>query len=397
MSITLPALQREAEEILPGVIADRRFLHEHPELSFQEYETAKFVAERLESLGLDEIQTGVAKTGVVGLLHGRKPGKVVLLRADMDALPIDEANDVEYKSKNPGVMHACGHDAHTAILLGVARVLASKRDEFEGTIKFMFQPAEEGLGGAKAMIEAGVLENPHVDAVFGLHVAQWEPTGVVLARDNAAMMGGNLLKITIQGKGGHGAQPHLTVDPIAVGASIISALHTVVSRTNNPIDPGVLTIGAFNAGSAPNVIPDTAEIVGTIRTVSFEQRDLLTHRATEIAIGIGKAMQAQVTVDTSLGVAPTVNDPEMAALVRDVASEIVAPDKVGQGELVSGSEDFSEFLNERPGAFFLVGTRSEEKGFTGSHHNPSFDIDEEPMSIGISVLAGTALRYLGRA
>jgi amidohydrolase len=393
----LPALQREAEEILPGVIADRRFLHEHPELSFQEYETAKFVAERLESLGLDEIQTGVAQTGVVGLLHGRRPGKVVLLRADMDALPIEEANDVPYKSQNPGVMHACGHDAHTAILLGVARVLAGKRDEFDGTIKFMFQPAEEGLGGAKAMIEAGVLENPHVDAVFGLHVAQWEPTGVVLARDNAAMMGGNLLKINIQGKGGHGAQPHLTVDPIAVGAAIISALHTVVSRTNNPIDPGVLTIGAFNAGSAPNVIPDTAEIVGTIRTVSFDQRDLLVHRATEIAVGIGKAMNAEVTVDTSRGVSPTVNDPEMAALVREVAAEIVAPERVGQGELVSGSEDFSEFLNERPGAFFLVGTRNEEKGYTGSHHNPSFDIDEEPMSIGISVLAGTALRYLGRS
>jgi amidohydrolase len=379
------------------VIADRRFLHEHPELSFQEYGTAKFVAERLEALGLDEIQTGVAQTGVVGLLHGRRPGKVVLLRADMDALPIEEANDVPYKSQNPGVMHACGHDAHTAILLGVARVLASKRDVFDGTIKFMFQPAEEGLGGAKAMIEAGVLENPHVDAVFGLHVAQWEPTGVVLARDNAAMMGGNLLKINIQGKGGHGAQPHLTVDPIAVGAAIISALHTVVSRTNNPIDPGVLTIGAFNAGSAPNVIPDTAEIVGTIRTVSFEQRDLLVHRATEIAVGIGKAMNAEVTVDTSRGVSPTVNDPEMAALVREVAAEVVAPDRVGQGELVSGSEDFSEFLNERPGAFFLVGTRNEEKGYTGSHHNPSFDIDEEPMSIGISVLAGTALRYLGRS
>jgi amidohydrolase len=171
----------------------------------------------------------------------------------------------------------------------------------------------------------------------------------------------------------------------------------VVSRTNNPIDPGVLTIGAFNAGSAPNVIPDTAEIVGTIRTVSFEQRDLLVHRATEIAVGIGKAMNAEVTVDTCRGVSPTVNDPEMAALVREVAAEVVAPDRVGQGELVSGSEDFSEFLNERPGAFFLVGTRNEEKGYTGSHHNPSFDIDEEPMSIGISVLAGTALRYLGRS
>ena len=397
MTVTLPALQREAEEILPGVIADRRFLHEHPELSFQEYETAKFVAERLNALGLDEVQTGVAETGVVGILHGHKPGKVVLLRADMDALPIEEANDVPYKSQNPGVMHACGHDAHTAILLGVARVLASKRDEFAGTIKFMFQPAEEGLGGARAMIEAGVLENPHVDAVFGLHVSQWTPAGVIQARDGAAMMGGNKLGIKIQGKGGHGAQPHLTVDPIAVGAAIVSALQTVVSRTNDPVAPGVVTIGAFNAGSAANVIPDTAELVGTIRTVSMEQRDALIARATAIATGIGTAMRAEVTVDTGRGVSPTVNDPAMAALVREVASELLPPEKVEQGELVAGSEDFSEFLNVRPGAFFMLGTRSEEKGFVGSHHNPSFDIDEEPMSIGISVMAGTALRYLARS
>ncbi|MCC6705839.1 MAG: amidohydrolase [Thermomicrobiales bacterium] len=396
MSVALPALQREAEEILPGVIADRRFLHENPELSFQEYETAKFVAERLRAIGLDEVQTGVAETGVVGLLHGHKPGKTVLLRADMDALPIDEANDVPYKSTKPGVMHACGHDAHTAILLGVARVLASKRDAFAGTVKFIFQPAEEGLGGAKAMVEAGVLENPHVDGVFGLHVAQWVPTGIVQARDNTAMMGANQLSIKIQGRGGHGAQPHLTIDPIAVGCAIVTSMQTVISRTNDPIAAGVLTIGAFNAGSAANVIPDTAQLEGGIRSVTVEQRDALIQRATEIAIGVGRGMGAEVTVDTSRGVSPTVNDPEMAALVREVAAEMIPADRVVQGELVAGSEDFSEFLNERPGAFFLVGTRSEEKGFVGSHHNPSFDIDEEPMSIGISVLAGTAMRFLER-
>ena len=397
MSVAIPALHREAEEILPGVIADRRFLHEHPEMGFEEHETAAFVAERLRALGLDDVQTGVAITGVVGLLHGHKPGKTVLLRADMDALPIDVENDVPYKSQTPGIMHACGHDAHTAILLGVARVLASKRNEFAGTIKFMFQPAEEGRGGAKAMIEAGVLENPHVDAVFGLHVSQWTPAGVVLARDGAALMGGNRLGIKIQGRGGHGAQPHLTVDPIAVGAAIVSALHTVVSRTNDPVDPAVLTIGAFNAGSAANVIPDTAELLGTIRTISVEQRDRMIERATAIATGIGKAMNAEVTVDALRGVSPTVNDPAMAALVREVASEVIDPSLVGQGELVSGSEDFSEFLNARPGAFFLVGTRNEAKGFVGAHHNPSFDIDEEPMAIGVSVLAGTALRYLEQA
>jgi len=394
MVMAPPTLLRDADEILPGVIADRRYFHEHPELGFEEVETSRIVAERLRSFGFDEVQTGVAVTGVVGLLHGSRPGKVVALRADMDALPIHEENEVEYCSKHDGVMHACGHDAHTAMLLGVARLLADRRDDFAGTIKFLFQPAEEGRGGARRMVEAGVLENPHVDAVFGLHVAQDSPAGLVIARDGAALMGADMFKITVTGKGGHGALPHLTIDPIVTGSAIVSALQTIVSRNVDPVIPGVVTVATFHAGEASNVIPNTAEMTGTIRVVSMEQRQMILDRMNAIAIGIGKAMGAEVTLDLTYGTPPTVNTPEMAALVRNVAAGIVGEERVTQGPLVSASEDFSEFLNEAPGCFFMVGTRNDEKGLTWGHHHPRFDIDEEPMSVGIAVMAGVALRYL---
>jgi amidohydrolase len=389
-----PTLLREADEILPGVIADRRHFHEHPELGFEEVETSRVVAERLRSFGFDEVQTGVAVTGVVGLLHGSRPGKVVALRADMDALPIQEENEVEYRSRHEGVMHACGHDAHTAMLLGVARILADKRDAFAGTIKFLFQPAEEGRGGAKAMVEAGVLENPHVDAVFGLHVAQDVPAGMVIARDGAAMMGGDMFKITVTGKGGHGALPHLTIDPIVAGSAIVTAVQTIVSRNVDPVTPGVVTIGSFHAGEAANVIPNTAEMTGTIRTVSIEQREMMLERLSMIATGIGKTLRAEVEIDVPFGVPPTVNTPEMAALVREVATGIIGAERVMQGPLISASEDFSEFLAVAPGCFFMVGTKNDDKGMIWGHHHPRFDIDEEPMSVGMAVMAGTALRFL---
>jgi amidohydrolase len=389
-----PTLLREADEILPGVIADRRHFHEHPELGFEEVETSRVVAERLRSFGFDEVQTGVAVTGVVGLLHGSRPGKVVALRADMDALPIHEENEVEYRSRHEGVMHACGHDAHTAMLLGVARMLADKRDAFAGTIKFLFQPAEEGRGGAKAMVEAGVLENPHVDAVFGLHVAQDVPAGMVIARDGAAMMGGDMFKITVTGKGGHGALPHLTIDPIVAGSAIVTAVQTIVSRNVDPVTPGVVTIGSFHAGEAANVIPNTAEMTGTIRTVSIEQREMMLERLSMIATGIGKTLRAEVEIDVPFGVPPTVNTPEMAALVREVATGIIGAERVMQGPLISASEDFSEFLAVVAGCFFMVGTKNDDKGMIWGHHHPRFDIDEEPMSVGMAVMAGTALRFL---
>lgn len=394
MTVAPPTLLREADEILPGVVADRRYFHEHPELGYQEFETSRIVAERLRGLGFDAVQTGIATTGVVGILNGSKPGKVVALRADMDALPILEENDVEYRSKTDGVMHACGHDAHTAILLGAARVLASKRDEFAGTIKFIFQPAEEGGGGARNMVNEGVLENPTVDAAFGLHVSQFTPAGWIQARDGAQLAGADGFKITVTGKGGHGAQPHLTIDPIVTGAQIVSALQTIVSRNVDPILPGVVTVGSFNGGKAANVIPSVVEMTGTTRSVTPEQREMMNNRVRELATGIGTAMRAEVEVTFGSGAGPTVNTPEMAQLVRAVAAEVVGEDRVITGDMISASEDFGEFTRVVPGAFFFLGTRNEEKGLTGNHHHPKFDIDEDPMAIGVAMMASVALRFL---
>jgi amidohydrolase len=389
-----PALTRDVDEIMPGAIADRRHLHQYPELGFQEFETSRFVAERLEALGLNEIRTGIGKTGVIGLLKGGKPGKVVALRADMDALPIDEENDVEYRSKRPGVMHACGHDAHVSMLLGVARVRAARRAEIPGTVMFIFQPGEEGLGGAKAMIADGALENPAPDAIFGLHIWQDTPSGVVEVHDTIAMVAGDGFRMTIKGKGGHGATPQYTIDPIAIGAAIVGGLQTVMSRNTDPVLPGVVTIGAFHAGDAANVIPSTAELRGTIRTVTPEQRAFAHERVKGVAEGIAAAMGAEIEANILFGVPATVNSPAMAAIVRDVAIEIAGADRVVEGSLKAASEDMSEFLNRVPGCYFFVGSRNEEKGYVWGHHHARFDIDEEAMAVGIGTLAGSALRFL---
>ena len=394
MVLELPVMQREIDELLPGVIADRRFLHQHPELGFQEHETSKFIAERLRALGVDEVQTGVGRTGVVGILRGGKPGKVVALRADMDALPVVEESDVDYKSLNEGVMHACGHDAHVSMLLGVARVLVARRSEIPGTVKFIFQPAEEGLGGAKAMIEDGALENPRPDAIFGLHIWQEAPVGMVEVRDTVAMVAGDGIRMTITGKGGHGALPHTTVDPIMVGAQIVSALQTVISRNTDPTIPGVVTIGAFHSGLASNVIPNTAELRGTIRTVTEEQRATTHQRVKELTEGIATAMRAEIDSAILFGVPATVNTPAMAQIVREVSIELLGAENVQDGPIKAASEDMSLFLQIVPGCYYFVGSRNEAKGMVWGHHHARFDIDEEAMAVGISTLAGSAIRFL---
>ena len=389
------ALLGDVDEILPGVIADRRHLHEHPELGFQEVETARFVADRLRALGVDDIRTGIAQTGATALIKGRQgPGKTVLVRADMDALPIEEENEVDYRSKQAGVMHACGHDAHTAMLLGVGRLLMERRDRFAGTVKLLFQPAEEGPGGAKPMIKAGVLDDPPVDAVLGMHMAQEAPLGVIALRAGPTMAASDGFTVVIHGKGGHGARPQSTIDPIAVGAQIVVALQTIVSREIDPTESAVVTVGAFRAGEAANVIPDTAELRATVRSFTREGRDYLARRIEEVVRGIAGSMRAEVDFRYRFGYPPTINDPAMTDLVRAAATELIGAERVVEAPQMMGAEDFSYFLEQRPGCFFYVGSRNEERGLIWGHHHPRFDIDEEALGVGIATMTAAVQRYL---
>jgi amidohydrolase len=398
MVATRASLRDDIDEIMPGVIADRRHLHQHPELGFKEFETSKFVADRLRQHGVEDVRTGIATTGVTGLIRGTRPasgpGKVVLLRADMDALPIHEQNEVEYKSVNQGVMHACGHDAHTAMLLAVSRLLTDRRDEFAGTVKVLFQPAEEGGGGAKIMIDEGVMDDPKVDAVFGLHMDQDSPVGTIGWVAGPAGAASDRFDLTIQGQGGHGARPSRCIDPIVVGSEIIVALQTIVSREINPILPAVITIGMFRAGEAPNVIPDTAEMRATVRSFDPEVRELLQKRITETIEGIAATMRATVDLRYQLGYPPLINEPEMTELVRQVATEVVGPERTIEGKPQMGSEDFAYFLQRVPGSFFNVGTKNPDKGLIWGHHHPRFDIDEEGMSYGIETMVCVVKKYL---
>lgn len=395
MVATADRLRGEIDEIMPGVIADRRQFHENPELGFQEFETAKTVAERLQALGVEDIRTGIAVTGVTGLIHGGKgPGKVVLLRADMDALPINEENEVPYRSQVSGKMHACGHDAHTAMLMGIARVLSERKNEFAGTVKLLFQPAEEGGGGARVMIEEGVLTDPDVDAVFGMHMDQNNPVGTISTRPGPLLAAADRFYVTIKGKGGHGAHPEQTFDPIAIGAQIVTALQTIVAREIDPLQPAVCTVGALIAGEAANVIPDTAIMRGTLRSFDPGVRKHLGESVERLVTGIARAMRADVDFDYQPGYPPTVNDDAMTDLVMDVASGVVGDEGVILTEKHMGAEDFSYFLQQKPGCFFFVGSANEDKGLIWSHHHPRFDIDEESMAVGMDVMIRTVFRYL---
>jgi amidohydrolase len=397
--VTLTGLHEEVDEILPGLIADRRYLHENPELGFREFKTAAFVAERLQALGVEDIRTGVNQTGVTGLIRGTLdgPGKdrVALIRADMDALPIHEENDVEYRSQTDGVMHACGHDAHTAILLGVARTLMGRRDQFAGTVKLLFQPSEEeGPGGAIGMIAEGVLENPHVDACFALHMAQEVPCGIVIVAPGPILAAPDGFTITIQGKGGHAAAPHRSVDPVVAGSMLVMALQTVVSRNVDPIESAVVTVGKFAAGEAFNVIPDTALLGGTVRTFSPEVRDLAEERIKAICAGIAATTGTEIHLQYDRGYPATVNDPRAVEVIRTAARQVVGEDRVITPPPIMAGEDFSYFLLERPGAMFQVGTRNEERGLVWGHHHPRFDIDEESLAVGVETMATAVVTYL---
>jgi len=387
----------EIAEWEPELIATRRDFHMHPEMGLEEVRTSGIVVERLRAIGFDEIETGIAVTGVKAVLRGGKPGKTILLRADMDALPIEEENAVEYRSQTAGTMHACGHDAHTAILLSAARILMRHRDELAGTVVFCFQPAEEGRGGARKMVAAGVLENPQVDAAIGLHVMQDAPLGTITVFPGPMMAGGDVFDVTIQGKGGHAAMPNETVDALVVAVACVNALQTLVSREVAPIAPAVLTVATLHAGgTAANIIADTATFNGTTRYFDLAVGDQLAARLPALVTTIAEGMRATASVEMRRVVPPTVNEPRMATLVQSVAEEVVGTEKVLNGPITMGGEDFSEFTHHVPACFFWVGSRDEASGKVWGHHHPRFDIDERCLAVGVEMMVQTTMRYLAQ-
>jgi amidohydrolase len=386
-------LHEEIAALNEQLIADRRHFHQFPELGFQEHETAAYVAERLISLGI-ETQTGVAQTGVVGIIHGRVTGRCVLLRADMDALPLTEETGAPYVSQRPGVHHACGHDGHTAMLLAVAELLARRRDTFDGDVKLVFQPAEEGPGGAEPMIAAGVMEEPHVDACFGLHLANDLDVGTLLVRGGPVQASADDFEIIVQGVGGHGAMPHQTVDAVAIGAAIVNELHRLISREISPLDQAVVTVGSFHSGTRHNIIAARATLRGTIRALSSTTREYLHRRIPEIARGVAEASRATADVTINVGYPVTVNDPQVAIFANAVATTVVALENVIEGQPIMGSEDMSFFLNAAPGCFIFVGSRNEDRQLHHPHHSPLFDFDEAALPIGVELLTKLALTYL---
>jgi len=388
-------LRELLKEIEPQMIQWRRHFHQYPELSFQEEKTPAMIADILRGLELDEVRTGVGSRGVVGVLRGAHPGKTVAIRADFDALPIQDQKDVPYKSKVPGVMHACGHDAHTSGLLALASVLSKHRDVIHGTIVFIFQHAEEeNPGGAIAMVEDGALDG--VDAIFGAHLWSMAPMGKVWIAPGPIMANADDFTIEIKGKGGHGAVPQETVDSIVIGSQIVGSLQTIASRNVDPLESVVVTVGTFHAGDNFNVIADSCKMTGTLRSFSPEIRDLGERRLKEIVEGVAAMMGGSATVDYDRGYPAVINTEEEAEIVRQSAAEVVGAENVEKMKPIMGGEDFSYYLQKVPGAFVFIGAGNAEKGAAFPHHHPRFDIDENAMLVSAEVLGRSALAFLNK-
>ncbi|MEQ1746140.1 MAG: M20 family metallopeptidase [Saprospiraceae bacterium] len=386
-----------ARQYLPDITAYRRHLHQHPELSFQETETARYVARYLAEWGV-EYRQGVAGTGVVALVRGHNPRKkTVALRADLDALPIHEANDVPYRSQNPGVMHACGHDVHTSALLGAVRILHELRGQFSGTVKCIFQPGEEKLpGGASLMIRAGVLENPRPTAIFGQHVHPPLRAGMVGFRAGAYMASADEIYVTVKGRGGHGAMPHDCIDPVAISAQILVALQQVVSRYGDPTVPSVLTFGKINSvGGATNVIPNEVKIEGTFRTMHEKWRAEAHRRMKKMAESIAKGMGGACVFEIVKGYPVLHNHEALTARARKLAVQYLGPENVTDLPLRMTSEDFAYFSQAMPACFYRLGTGNSERGITAPVHTNTFDIDEAALETGMGLMAWLAVGEMG--
>jgi amidohydrolase len=384
-----------AAQLLDETISVRRHLHMHPELSFQEKETCAYVWARLDQMGITE-KRHLADTGIEALIRGNNPdSKTIALRADMDALPIIELNQVPYKSKNEGVMHACGHDAHTASLLGAAKILQHLKGEFEGTVKLIFQPGEEKLpGGASMMIRDGVLENPKPNGVIGQHVMPLIESGKVGFRSGIYMASTDEIYLRIKGKGGHGAMPHLNIDPVLIASNVIVALQQVVSRHANPTMPSVLSFGKFIANGATNVIPDEAYLEGTFRTLDEQWRAEAHDKIRSIVESVASSMGAVAELEIRKGYPALYNDPALTALSRAAAEEYLGAENVIDLDIWMAAEDFSYYSQQSAACFYRLGTRNASRGITSSVHTPTFDIEEQSLAIGMGLMAWLAIKGL---
>jgi amidohydrolase len=376
-------------DVVRDVIAVRRDLHAHPELGFEEHRTAALVAARLREHGYD-VYEGIGKTGVVAVLRGVRPGKTIMLRADMDALPIEEENDVAYASQTRGTMHACGHDGHVAMLLGAAGIIARRKDEIAGTIVLCFQPAEEGHGGAQAMVADRLLERFGVERAYGVHLASAFPTGIVGLREGPYYASSDSIEITIEGKGGHGAAPHLSVDPIYVAAAFVDALQQIVSRQIDPLEPAVVTIGAIHAGTTHNVIPSRATLLGTVRAFDAGVRAAMSARIETVLRGVCETSGATYRYEYLWRYPVTSNDAEQSRYVRALAERELGAERVIEAPRLMGAEDFSFFAERVPACFYSVGCNGGE-ATAFPHHHARFDIDERALETGVRIYTAIAL------
>jgi amidohydrolase len=389
------ALAECPADVVADVIAIRRDLHQHPELGFEERRTAALVATRLRELGY-EVTEGIGVTGVVGVMRGTRPGKTIMLRADMDALPIEEENDVDYASQTRGTMHACGHDGHVAMLLGTATLIARRRDELAGTIVLCFQPAEEGRGGAKAMVDAGVLERFGVERAYGLHLATAFPTGIVGLREGPFYASSDSIEITIEGAGGHGAAPHLSVDPIYVAGAFIVAVQQIVARQIDPLAPAVVTIGAVHAGTIHNVIPSRATLLGTVRAFDADVRAKMAERIERVLRGVCESSGATYAFEYVRRYPVTSNDAGQARYVRALAEREIGASRVLEAPKLMGAEDFSFFAERVPACFYAIGCNG-GPATAFPHHHAKFDIDERALETGVRMMTALALDAPERA
>jgi len=400
-------LLAEIEEMEPRIIEWRHHFHQNPELSNREFKTAEKIATHLKSLGL-EVQTEVGITGVVGILKGNKAGRVIALRADIDALPVTERNDLPFRSEvvttflntETGVMHACGHDTHTAILMGVAEALSKHKNLINGTVKFIFQPAEEGPppgeeGGAKLMIKEGVLKNPDVDAIFGLHINSATPVGTIKYKSGGTMAAVERFVVSVKGKGTHGSAPWTGVDPILISAKIIDGFQTIISRESNLVkEPAVITVGKITSGVRFNIIPESAELIGTVRTLDPEMREHIIRRMTEMASAIAEAYGGSASIEWQNNTVVTFNDPDLTIQMLPTLQAVAGKENVSTMKASTGGEDFSYFQEKIPGFYFFLGGMTPENKIPYPHHTPDFKIDDSGMLLGVKTMSQMTIDYL---